>query len=201
MDEIHVLDLERLQHGIGLCPKEVTGAAYLAVLRALEIVGHRPTIACQIFDKEIPVFSVYLHWDDAHVGRRFLQNMRTIPELAAAGIAILIVEDFTEYTVVSEANSDSTGIDFYLGAKRTMGNRSFADFAEHDARLEVSGIIRENRGNSLRRRVNRKLEQSRKSDYLGTPAFVIVAEFSAPAINFTKRMPDNEPQREAQTQR
>lgn len=191
-EQLHVLDLERLKGGIGLCPSEVCGATYLAALRALELVAHRPKVNCHVYDRDELIFSIEVHWDDSHHGHHFLNDMKRIPEFAAAGIAILIVEDFTEFTVVSEANSDSSGIDFYLGAKRAIDNYSFTDFATHDARLEVSGIIRENRGNTFKRRVNQKIEQSRKSDHLGTPAFVIVAEFSVPAANFTKRDPGHE---------
>ena len=55
-------------------------------------------------------------------------------------------------------------------------------------RMEVSGLL--TGGNqAIKSRVNVKMKQTRRSDYLGLPAYVVIVEFNQPAAHIEERMP------------
>lgn len=97
-------------------------------------------------------------------------------EQAAYGIAILVMLNFANYTVIEKAHK-STGIDFYLG--QADADPPF----QNAAKLEVSGI-REGRLSEVRTRVKRKLRQTEQGDDLESvlPVFVVVVEFGQPFV-------------------
>ncbi len=98
-------------------------------------------------------------------------------EWGACGIAIAVVAEMTEYTVVKRSVK-GTGFDYWLGIENEP-------LFQRAARLEVSGI-RHGDSSKLRARVKEKVEQTKRSD--GTyPAFVVVTEFSTPTTHVVKR--------------
>ena len=109
-------------------------------------------------------------------------------EDGAAGIAILLSAREIGHMVIARSWRNS-GFDYLLGdedisnasdIERTVTEEMF-DILEDDGlvvrgRLEVSGI-RENTDGAINGRVNEKLAQTSRTDYLGIPAYVIVVEF------------------------
>ena len=53
-------------------------------------------------------------------------------------------------------------------------------------RLEVSGILKGSKG-QINQRLKEKVEQTKKSDNLNLPAYVVIVEFSQPLVNIRKR--------------
>ncbi|MGH9759491.1 MAG: hypothetical protein ACREAC_01480, partial [Blastocatellia bacterium] len=100
-------------------------------------------------------------------------------EHGAYGVAILIILNLTEYTVV-ERSKKGTGFDFYLG----LNNNEDLPF-QNVVRLEISGI-RTGGDADIRKRVGRKLKQTAVSDDRG-PAFIVVVEFGMPRSTVTKK--------------
>jgi hypothetical protein len=100
-------------------------------------------------------------------------------EYGAYGIAILLVDELTDLTVVQRSRR-GTGFDYWLGRK----NEPIALF-QGSARLEVSGIMRGGQAN-INRRVKEKIEQTAVSDGV-IPAYVIVVEFGTPCSKVVKK--------------
>jgi hypothetical protein len=124
--------------------------------------------------------SITLQWepvtDQMH---RCWADDQEATEFGACGIAALLIHEFTDLTVV-ECSVKGTGFDYWLGTKS-----SEAPLFQEKSRLEVSGI-RKGDDAALRRRVNEKTEQTKRSDGR-LPAYVIVVEFSTPRSQTVKR--------------
>lgn len=98
-------------------------------------------------------------------------------EEGACGLAMLIGKECLGYGIAL-ASRRGGGFDYWLG------NDPINPF---EARLEVSGIRRGTEA-TVRRRVESKLEQTKKSDGRGpSPAWVIVVEFGTPQARVMKR--------------
>lgn len=95
-------------------------------------------------------------------------------EHAACGIALLLICDLTEYTIISRAQK-GTGIDYWLG----QDDGDEYSIFQKKARLEVSGI-RNGDHSEIRSRIRSKLQQIRQSHRSGLPAYVVIVEFSMP---------------------
>lgn len=93
-------------------------------------------------------------------------------EHGACGIAVLLVDSLTEYTVV-ERSQKGTGIDYWLGKKGAN-----EPLFQAKARLEISGI-RQGGEKDIETRVRRKETQIAPSDG-SLPGIIVVVEFSAP---------------------
>jgi len=96
-------------------------------------------------------------------------------EYGAEALSLLIIREKTDYTAIERA-VQTTGIDYWLGYKEKEKDELFN---ERDARLEISGILREQGTNTVRSRIRTKLKQIKQSDYI-FPAFVSIIEFSNP---------------------
>ena len=101
-------------------------------------------------------------------------------EQAAYGIAFLIIQELTDYTVI-ERSRRGTGFDYWLGKKGDNNELPF----QNAVRLEVSGI-RKGDDSRIKARIKQKLEQVSPTD--GTlPAYIVVVEFSNPLAFIVKK--------------
>lgn len=94
-------------------------------------------------------------------------------ESAACGMAFLIMQELTEYTVVRRAKK-LDGFDYFLGFKENRGS-----LFKEAAKLEISGILNAKNAGEVRTRVNEKIEQSRRTRN-DLPAYVVIVEFGKP---------------------
>ncbi len=106
-------------------------------------------------------------------------DLQVATEYGAYGIAILIIDDKTDLTVI-ERSRKGTGFDFWLGTKSTPGA-----YFQNKARLEVSGILHDS-DSEIDKRVKIKLNQVSRSDGL-LPAYITVIEFSGPKAKVVKK--------------
>ena len=118
-------------------------------------------------------------------------DRREATESGAAGIAILTTLRFTDYTIlrrmdIDEDTGEDTGMDYWLGKDSSAGGRT-ENFLDGFARLEVAGR-RATIESALTTEVTAKLTQSKKSDYTGIPAYVVVVGFRKPVVYFETRM-------------
>ena len=124
-------------------------------------------------------------------------------EDGAAGISTLLANREIGQMVVLRARKSSvgrpTGFDYWLGDDRyddmTEAERfvteSLADILADSSlvvrtRMEVSGI-RNGNDAKIRARVGLKLNQMRRSDSFGLPAYAMVVEFGRPVAEIRKR--------------
>lgn len=166
--EIHLNTLLNETPGITRAVGE-TFAEAAAV--CLEDQRHRSGIAMNVDGDFTGAFSIAWEETTAQM-RRCWADMQFATEVGAYGIAVLLVQELTELTVVERARK-GTGFDFWLGNKGDSG-RLF----QGKERLEVSGIL-SGEETIVRSRVRQKLGQTNRSDGK-LPALIIVVEFSKP---------------------
>ena len=106
------------------------------------------------------------------------QDKERTTEWAAMGIALLLVQELTEYPYICTSHK-KTGIDFFLSKN--------ANEMARDARLEISGIRKESPTNTLKRRLVLKKRQTEPSDAPNKPVFISITEFSEPKSLFVKK--------------
>lgn len=119
-----------------------------------------------------------IEWSDDEVDHEAVNrsyNQDDAIEHGAEAIAILISIDQTSFNSV-ERSITSTGIDYWLGYKNKNPDHPF----QRATRLEISGILKESKTNTVNRRIKGKIDQTKPSHYTGLPVLVVVVEFSQP---------------------
>lgn len=99
-------------------------------------------------------------------------------ESGAYCLAMLVIEKLTNLKVTKQSQK-RTGFDYWLGDNNDM-------IVQNKARLEVSGILKGSKG-QINQRLKEKVKQTKKSDNLNLPAYVVVVEFSQPLVKIKKR--------------
>jgi hypothetical protein len=99
-------------------------------------------------------------------------------EWAAMGIGLLLARELTEYQCAFTSQK-GTGIDFFLSKDATK--------MRQEARLEISGIRKENLNNTIKQRLAVKKRQAEQSDFLDKPVFISITEFGEPKSLFVKK--------------
>ena len=118
-------------------------------------------------------FSVVWLGEVTELMRRSYVDKTKIVDFAACALALLIVPRVLGLTAIHQAARGST-IDYYLSEPNGDEILLFND----TARLEVTGILRENQSNTVQKRFGVKKRRLRPEGDL--PAYIIVVEFSEP---------------------
>lgn len=175
MEEFEI-NLEELRQGIPGFTEAAGSFLAEAVSYCLYKSGHESGVFLVSNDEEK---KIRINWD-----RELSKDIEStwkdeqeLVEFAAAGIALPLALLLTSYTDIQRAKKGSRA-DFWLGRKDENG------FPILEALLEVSGIMKENDGNTIKTRVTQKKRQIKKTPYGNLPAYVIVIEFSQPKANF-----------------
>lgn len=168
------LDLNALRSGtVGISP--VVGAYYAqAASVCLEQQDHPPGVQMQV--KGDCTHRVSVIWnapDNRDQQRRSWNDEQVATENGAYGIAALLIERLTEYTVV-ERSYKGTGFDFWLGRKGD-DTLLFQDLA----RMEVSGV-RQGDDRTVVSRTRQKAQQMKPTDDTALPGLAVVVEFGSP---------------------
>jgi hypothetical protein len=144
----------------------------------LECHKHPRGIELKVYGSESTVFRVFWSNDVTEQVLSAWDDDQDYTEFGACGIAVLLILELTEFTVIRRARK-GTGVDYWLGFRDT--EKPF----QNAARLEVSGILKGD-NSTIRSRVNQKKRQTEPTD--GTlPAYVVVVEFSKPLSHMVKK--------------
>jgi hypothetical protein len=104
--------------------------------------------------------------------RRTHRNLKPAAEQGAIAVVSSLIHDLTE-DVFIEQSIEHSGIDYWL-VRRGQGM-----LFQGKTRLEISGILRETKANSIARRIREK--STRLDRYKDeSPAKIAIVEFSAP---------------------
>jgi hypothetical protein len=164
------IHLARLSDGMpGITPAQGAAMAEAGSV-CLQGEGHVGTVPMHVdgdFDRDFLLHPLAV---DEQM-RRSHRFESTMTEKGACGVAVLVIRELTDYTVVEEA-ARGTHFDYWLGRP---GSFLFQDAA----RLEVSGLRRADES-AVRARLRIKKRQIERSEEL-LPGFVVVVEFSRPA--------------------
>ncbi len=187
MDKEKIINLAKLIDGLpGVSPRR--GSEYYeATLVCLTEQNHIPGVNCDVNSMDETLSILRLHWSEqvTEQMRNSWNDRDEATESGAVGIAILVILELTEYTIVRRSKK-GTGVDYWLGFKgesMDLGENVLKD----SARLEVSGIRIAERESIIKARVMQKIGQTSKSDSMQIPAYVIITEFSRPVLYMVRR--------------
>lgn len=157
-----------------------TGAPFLieAAKICLELNGHLPGVALKItgeYEEEIQLF-----WKSGITQQQIKAwgDKVEAVEYAATCISVLLISALTEFAVEERLGQTDLG-DYLL--ETHAGNLKTAI-------LEVSGIFKENRGNTIEARISKKEKTIENKRHLNRKdlIFTIVTEFGAPKSKIKK---------------
>ena len=183
--------LEDLMRGYPGLDSDAGASHRKAAMVCLDSQNHESGVHCELKSLTETESILRLKWNGAVTQqmKNTWYDRREATEMGAAGVAILVILAFTEYSILRRMDIDEkTGMDYWLSKKANVGDLT-ENFLQGDARLEVAGRRSASTG-TIRGIVQSKLKRSAKSDKTGTPAYVIVMEFSRPEIYFETRMAD-----------
>lgn len=183
--------LEDLKRGYPGLTEDVGGSHRQAAMVCLESRNHSSGVHCEMNSLIETKSMLRITWNEAVTQqmKNTWYDRREASEMGAAGVAILVILSFTDYTILRRMDIDeNTGMDYWL-SKSSVGDDLTENFLEGDARLEVAGR-RSETAKKIEKIVRVKLERSIKSDKTGTPAYVVVVEFSKPVVYFETRTAD-----------
>jgi len=172
--------LKNLENEIPEISKAFRAIMLEAAQYCLNVSGYKSGVVLKIsgaFDETIQLF-----WNKSSISRQERITWRDTKEAtryAAKGIAILLIKELTKFTHF-ERLYQGLGIDFFLSDNNEkVTNRELS-------RLEVSGLFKETKGNTLNIRISSKENQVKKSDFLGFSVYIVVVEFEKPSAKIIK---------------
>ncbi len=171
------MDLDRLSIGImGLSPIICTHFMQ-ACAECLDHHNHAEEIS---FSKTNgPEKSYILSWGkNPEDVKRGLKDTQETTEWGATAIALLVAEEFSGCTI-AERSKKGTGFDWWLG----NDDDDFGIF-QNKARLEISGILEENKNNTIEKRIKEKIAQTKFSNSTGLKAHISVTDFKGPKTQY-----------------
>jgi hypothetical protein len=175
--DVTELTLDNLVHGFPHIPAE--GGAMLAQAAAVcfDHEAHAPGVRLGVEGGFTATFS--FSWSEplTEAKRRFWNDLEEATQHGAYAVGILLIRALTGYTVIERARK-GTGFDWWLGTDDNL--------FQGKARLEVSGLLRGTRWR-INSRIKARTEQTRQSDVLALPAYVVVVEFGTPRAKVVQR--------------
>lgn len=141
---------------------------------------HKHNSGCVLALTGDNVEDINIMWNSV-VNKAGYKEPKKYTEHGAEAISFLLTRKYTEYTIVEEAII-STGIDYWIGYDPEDMRYNPKNFMQ--ARLEISGILKESDTNTLKKRIGEKKAQTSPSDGFKLPAYISVVEFSTPKAYF-----------------
>ncbi|MEO0648787.1 MAG: hypothetical protein AAFZ17_21970 [Cyanobacteria bacterium J06650_10] len=172
------LDLCQLQQGLPASTPSFGAALAEACAICLSDQGHHPGITLAVLGDFSSEFTL-LYPEVTDQMRRCWNDEEYATEQAAYGVALLLMQQLTNLTVI-ERSRKGTGFDYWLGTASKLDSQPF----KKTARLEVSGI-RQGSYQQIRTRVKLKIAQVKPTDNLA-PAYIAVIEFSQPTAQIVR---------------
>lgn len=173
------LDLVSIKEGLPGMHMDLCAHYYSACMTTLHRSGHQDGVVLQLDgDRQS---NVMLHWEDYFDDciDRSWQEINYCTDHAAVCVSCMLAINETEYTIV-ERSCKGDGFDYWLGHKDDI-------LFNHAARLEISGILKENATNTVEKRLKIKIKQTEQSDGSCLPAYISIVEFGEPKAIFKKK--------------
>ncbi|MGB0930559.1 MAG: hypothetical protein ACPGVB_07275 [Chitinophagales bacterium] len=178
------LDLDKLKTGIPVISKKIGAFLAEAAAICLHMNGYQTGVKLTV-EGEIEEI-VTIEWNDKITDDvlNSWNDAREATEFGATALAILLLLDYTDFTHFIRAYQ-GTGIDYWLGKGKYTGE--VLPTGDRKGRLEISGILKKSRGNTVNTRINQKKKQSKKTDSTKLPVYIVVVEFSEPKAKIIKK--------------
>lgn len=167
------LDLNELRTGTRGITTDFGGCLCEAASVCLEDRTHKSGVSMALNGSLTPSTPVLLSWPTVtQQARNCYGDLQFAAEFGAYGIAVLLVERLTQYTVV-ERSRKGTGFDYWLAPKGAS-----EPLFQNKRKLEVSGLLAGDE-NDVRRRLREKLDQLRRGG-VPIPGYGVVVHFATP---------------------
>jgi len=176
-----VFTLEELKEAIKLFSVNQLDYFAESCIVALESNNHKSGCKLKIFGDSSDEASV--EWSTI-VLRAGYQEPKKFVENGAIALSFFLVREYTDFAVIEEATI-GTGFDFWLGYDQDHPMYNALNFIS--ARLEISGILKESRSNTIESRTINKKTQTNPTDFLKLPAYISIVEFSQPKAYFAAK--------------
>ncbi len=176
------LDLNNLEEGIPVITPVIGAYIAQAAAVALAVNGHSSGVTLKMTGFEKEEFQIV--WEEK-IEKNTLKSWADLKEAAeygAVAIAILVLMEMGEYNYF-ERMHQGAGFDYWLDTYN--GADWEENIQEKKARLEISGILKESKSNSIKMRLGIKTKQVKKGNFT-MPALVAVVAFSEPKIEIIK---------------
>lgn len=172
------LALSRLHEGMPGMTPELGAALAQAAAVCLENQDHAPGVVLRVAGTH--PCSIAVHWTAvSEQAVRSWGDLQDATEDAAYGIAALLVDALTEYTIF-ERSWKGTGFDYWLARKGSDGT-----LFQSRARLEVSGILQGSERDVMKR-LEKKMIQADRS-HVSLAKIVVIVEFGCPSSHLEQR--------------
>ena len=148
---------------------------------ALEDNYHKSSCVLKVYGDTTIDFQ--LNWSKVF-GRAGYKEPKKFTEKGAEAISFLLCHKLTDFGILEEAMI-GTGIDYWLAYETNHANYSKNSLM--DARLEISGILKETSQNTMVSRIQVKKLQTHRSNNTSLPDYVSIIEFSIPKAYFGKK--------------
>lgn len=177
MDE--QLNLLSIKEGLPGMHKDLCSHYYSACMTTLHRAGHIVNGTILHLDGNRKG-SIPLYWEDYfdETIDRSWKEINYCTDHAAVCMSCVLAIHETEFTIV-ERSCKGDGFDYWLGYKEDH-------LFNHAARLEISGILKESRTNTIEKRLKDKMKQTEQSDETCLPAYISIIEFGKPKALFIK---------------
>lgn len=178
------LDLDELKTGIPVVSKKIGAFLVEAAAICLYLNGYESGVELKV-EGEIEE-TLTVEWNDKITDDvlNSWNDVKEATEFGATALAILILLKYTDFTHIIRAYQ-GTGIDYWLGiGEHTSGTLPKDNIK---GRLEISGILKESKSNTLNMRINQKIKQAKKTDDTKLPVYIVVVEFSQPKAKIIKK--------------
>ena len=166
--------LETLSDNIPVIPEEAVGFYKQNCMVCFHLCGHESGVRLNVHynDKGSNFEITWAGQVTDQILRAYREEKRAT-DFAACTVALILVRELTEFTAI-EQSSLGTTIDYYLVNKNQDSTLIF----NHAARLEVSGILKEDERNTVDGRIRDKIRRLKKE--VDLPDLIAVVEFGKP---------------------
>lgn len=175
------ISLDSLSYGIPTIPPRSAGFFIENSMVCFDSQGHSSgvIIVVKTDDNEDCFRVTWVGEVTEQLYKAYGNDERRTTDNGAVAMALLLVRELTDYTVVEQAGLGTT-IDYFLSTKQTDDTLIFNDT---EAYLEVRGIRKETKGNTIVGAVRRKVKRLKTPEDL--PSYIVVVEFSKPFSRMT----------------
>ena len=184
MAETVLLDLDKLNQALPSMRTSLVEYLYDAAVFLLHHHRHQSGLRCEVRSLDENLSYATLVWT-----RRYSENMINTfgdtgyaVEFAAEGMACLTIRATTKYTAIKRSQRHD-GVDFWLAESDDLDKFAF-QFA---ARMESKGITEARYPSDIKIKVDEGINQSKRSDEIRLPAYIIVTDFGKPVIVMVQR--------------
>lgn len=178
------INLSKLSSPIEGITKHLGGFMAEAASYCLMSQGHQTGVKLKLkTDSKTEEFNIL--WSQVMTSdlKRTMNDEQRATEFGAMGMAVLLTLKLTTYKVF-ETSRKGTGIDFWL--YKDLDAADTLDLSKA-ARLEVSGIFKASKTNTVEKRTTIKINQSLKSKNTTKKAYISIFEFGKPKSSYVTK--------------